>query len=39
MQRWATLIVHGCKEHETRSWITTHGGQLLIQASRRFDNS
>jgi hypothetical protein len=36
MQPWATLIVHGFKSCETRSWITQHRGPLLIQASRRF---
>jgi hypothetical protein len=37
MQPWATLIVHGFKSYETRSWVTQHRGPLLIQASRRFD--
>jgi activating signal cointegrator 1 len=37
MQPWASLIVHGFKSYETRSWITTHRGPLLIHASRRFD--
>lgn len=36
MQPWATLLVHGLKHYETRSWSTSHRGPLLIHASRRF---
>jgi hypothetical protein len=36
MQPWASLIVHGYKRYETRSWVTSHRGPLLIHAGRRF---
>ncbi len=36
MQPWATLLAHGLKTYETRSWSTRHRGPLLIHASRRF---
>jgi hypothetical protein len=37
MQPWASLIVHGFKRYETRSWNPKHRGPLLIHASRRFN--
>jgi hypothetical protein len=36
LQPWASLIVHGLKRYETRSWQTRHRGPLLICASARF---
>jgi len=33
LQPWATLIMLGYKEYETRSWGTTHRGPLAIAAS------
>lgn len=38
LQPWATLIVIGAKRIETRSWNTKHRGDLLIHASKRWDN-
>ena len=35
-QPWASLVVHGFKRYETRSWPTEHRGLLAIHASRRF---
>lgn len=35
-QPWATLVVIGIKEIETRSWKTNHRGQLGIHAARTF---
>jgi hypothetical protein len=37
MQPWATLVVCGLKEYETRRWSTAHRGPLAIHASKRFD--
>lgn len=34
MQPWATLVVVGAKQIETRSWTTDYRGPLLIHASR-----
>lgn len=34
-QPWATLIAHGEKRFETRSWHTTHRGLLAIHAAKR----
>ncbi len=34
-QPWASLVVHGLKEYETRSWRTRHRGLLAIHAARR----
>src|SRR5690349_2749355 len=34
MQPWATLVVLGAKQLETRSWTTAYRGPLLIHASR-----
>jgi hypothetical protein len=34
-QPWASLIAHGYKHVETRSWPTTHRGPLAIHAGRR----
>lgn len=34
-QPWATLLVVGDKEFETRSWSSRHRGPLLIHASRK----
>jgi hypothetical protein len=36
MQPWATLILAGAKQYETRSWRTQHRGLLAIHASRTF---
>ena len=33
MQPWASLIVMGAKQIETRSWLTTYRGPLLIHAN------
>jgi hypothetical protein len=35
LQPWASLIVHGEKKIETRSWSTRHRGLLAIHASAR----
>lgn len=35
MQPWASLVVHGLKQYETRSWRTAYRGPLLIHASAR----
>jgi hypothetical protein len=34
LQPWATLVVMGVKQIETRSWSTVHRGPLLIHASK-----
>jgi activating signal cointegrator 1 len=34
-QPWASLIAYGFKRKETRSWHTTHKGELLIHAAKR----
>ena len=34
-QPWASLIAHGLKEYETRSWSTSYRGSLLIHAAKR----
>lgn len=34
-QPWASLIMLGEKEYETRSWYTSYRGTLLIHASKR----
>lgn len=34
-QPWATFVVTGMKEYETRSWSTTHTGPLAIHAAAR----
>lgn len=34
-QPWASLLVHGAKEYETRSWSTRHRGPLAIHAAKR----
>ncbi|MEI8195002.1 MAG: ASCH domain-containing protein [Phycisphaerae bacterium] len=36
-QPWASLVVHGFKHVETRSWETSYRGPLLIHASAKFD--
>jgi hypothetical protein len=33
LQPWATLVIIGAKQIETRSWNTGHRGELLIHAS------
>src|SRR5262245_2237350 len=33
-QPWATLLIHGKKRYETRSWKTAHTGRILIHAAR-----
>lgn len=35
LQPWATLVVIGAKQIETRSWNTKHRGDLLIHASKK----
>jgi hypothetical protein len=32
---WATLIAHGLKRWETRSWYTSYRGSLAIHATKR----
>jgi hypothetical protein len=34
---WATLIVHGIKRVENRSWSTNYRGSLLIHAGKAID--
>lgn len=34
-QPWASLIAHGYKTYETRSWTTSYRGQLAIHAAKR----
>lgn len=34
LQPWATLVVTGAKQIETRSWSTAYRGRLLIHASK-----
>ncbi|MBP0020280.1 MAG: ASCH domain-containing protein [Cyanobacteria bacterium SBLK] len=34
-QPWASLITHGHKQYETRSWFTDYRGTLLIHAAKR----
>src|SRR2546421_8949970 len=34
IQPWATLILAGAKEYETRGWSTNYRGPLAIHASR-----
>ena len=36
LQPWASLIVHGQKRRERRSWATAYRGPLAIHAGRRF---
>ena len=41
LQPWASLVVHGHKRIETRSWNTKYRGELLIHASAKalkYDN-
>lgn len=35
-QPWATLVTHGLKEYETRSWEASHRGMLAIEAARKW---
>lgn len=35
-QPWATLLVHGIKRHETRSWAAPHWGPVIIHAAKRW---
>ncbi len=35
-QPWATLMIMGAKTIETRSWATSHRGDLIIHASKRW---
>lgn len=37
LQPWASLVVLGFKQFETRSWNTQYRGKLLIHASARKD--
>src|SRR5262245_14012160 len=34
MQPWASLILHGHKQYETRTWATGHRGWLALHACR-----
>jgi hypothetical protein len=34
-QPWASLVVHGVKRYETRSWSTRHRGLLAIHSAKR----
>ena len=34
---WASLLIHGYKQFETRSWQTNIRGQISIHAAKRFD--
>ena len=36
-QPWASLIIGGHKQYETRSWSTTHRQTLVIHAAQRFN--
>jgi hypothetical protein len=36
LQPWATVILAGAKQFETRSWRTAHRGRLAVHAGRRF---
>ncbi|MDD2435301.1 MAG: ASCH domain-containing protein [Bacilli bacterium] len=36
-QPWASLIVHGYKPYEYRSWKTLYRGELLIHASKTYN--
>lgn len=38
-QPWATFIMVGLKNYETRSWQTKYRGSLLIHATRETDES
>jgi len=38
-QPWATLIAHGIKDMENRSWSTRYRGPVLIHASLKVDCS
>lgn len=38
-QPWASLVAHGIKKFETRSWRTDHRGWLAIHASKAFDHN
>ncbi len=37
-QPWAWLIIHGGKDIENRTWVSTHTGPLLIHASKSGGN-
>jgi activating signal cointegrator 1 len=34
-QPWATLVVHGAKRYETRTWRSPYAGLLAVHASRK----
>jgi activating signal cointegrator 1 len=36
-QPWATLLVRGYKQHETRSWYTSFRGALAICAAKKWN--
>ena len=36
-QPWASLIIHGYKKFEFRSWQTKYRGDLLIHAGKGID--
>src|SRR5689334_8102777 len=36
LQPWASLVVIGAKQIETRSWNTKYRGPLLIHASKKY---
>jgi hypothetical protein len=37
-QPWASLIVHGLKDVENRTWRTDYRGTLIVHASKRGDD-
>ena len=36
LQPWASLVAHGAKRYETRSWRTNYRGSLAVHAGARF---
>lgn len=37
LEPWASLLVYGTKQYETRSWLTKHRGPLAIHAGKGRD--
>jgi hypothetical protein len=37
-QPYATLVMHGIKQYETRNWYTSHRGPLFIHASKNVNH-
>lgn len=35
-QPWASLILHGHKQFETRSWFTDYRGELIVHAAKQW---